>query len=119
MKTIVIALLVGSVGGLVAALCGVGGGVIMVPAFVLALGLDQKQAVATSLAVIVPTALVATLRYGRDLVDWKVFAGAAVGAMIVAALGTDLMRSLSDARLTRIFAVLMIVVGVRMLFIKA
>jgi uncharacterized membrane protein YfcA len=52
-------------------------------------------------------------------VDWKVFAGAAVGAMIVAALGTDLMRSLSDARLTRIFAVLMIVVGVRMLFIKA
>ncbi len=120
MKMLIIALLVGSLGGLIAALCGVGGGVVMVPAFVLALGMDQKQAVATSLAVIVPTALVATVRYAHaDLVDWKVFAGAAVGAVIVAAFGTDLMRSLSDARLTRIFALVMIAVGVRMLFVKA
>ena len=53
----------------------------MVPAFVLLLGLPQKTAVATSLAIIVPTAIAATTQ-NTKLVDWKVFAGASVGAVV-------------------------------------
>ena len=44
---------IGAVSGLVAALAGVGGGVIMVPLFTAILGMPQKQAVATSLAAII------------------------------------------------------------------
>ncbi len=62
MQTILIPILIGCLGGTIAALCGVGGGIVMVPAFVLLLGMEQKQAVATSLAVIAPTAIVAIAR---------------------------------------------------------
>ncbi|MEM7144113.1 MAG: sulfite exporter TauE/SafE family protein [Verrucomicrobiota bacterium] len=120
MKTILIPLLIGGGGGLVAALAGVGGGVIMVPAFVYFLGLEQKQAVATSLAVIIPTALVATLRYQAtpNLIDWKIVGVAAIGAVLVTFKATDWMKELSNLALTRGFAILMIAVGIRMLFSK-
>lgn len=116
---IVIALTIGCLGGLIAALCGVGGGVVMVPAFVLALGLEQKHAVATSLAVIIPTALVATTQYHRaNLVDWKIVLPTALGAVAVAWFAADWMKSMSNLTLTRVFAFVLIAVGVRMLFSK-
>jgi uncharacterized membrane protein YfcA len=55
--TLLTALAIGVLSGVVAALCGVGGGVVMVPAFVSLLGLPQKVAVATSLAIIIPTSI--------------------------------------------------------------
>ena len=117
---ILYALLIGALGGLLAALCGVGGGIVMVPAFVLALGLEQKRAVATSLAVIVPTALIATVQYSRGgLVDWKIVLPTAVGAVAVAFLATDWLKSMSNITLTRIFALVLIAVGVRMFFVRS
>ena len=55
-------LLVGVVAGVLAGLLGVGGGIVMVPALVLLLALPQPVAKGTSLVVIIPTALVATIR---------------------------------------------------------
>ena len=120
MKTILIPFLIGGAGGLVAALAGVGGGIVMVPAFVYFLGLDQKQAIATSLAVIVPTALVATARYQftSDFINWKIVGFAALGAVLVAFKATEWMKTLSNPALTRFFAILMIAIGVRMLIWK-
>ena len=46
--------------GVLSALLGVGGGIFMVPALVLVGGFSQQEAQATSLLVIVPTAIVAT-----------------------------------------------------------
>ncbi len=93
----------------------------MVPAFTGLLALNQKQAVATSLAVIIPTALIATLRNStgpESLIDWRIVIPAALGAMVVAFFAADWMRNLSNASLTRIFAILLIVVGVKMLLSK-
>ncbi len=120
MKVFVLPFLIGSLGGLIGALCGVGGGIIMVPAFVLLLGLSQQQAVATSLSVIVVTSLAATVRnWSSSLIDWKVFAAAAVGGCLVAFLAAGWMKSLSNETLTRIFAFVLIGMGFRMLFAKA
>jgi hypothetical protein len=104
----------------VGALCGVGGGIIMVPAFVFALGMTQKTAVATSLAVVVVSGLSGTLNNvtKSDLIDWRVVLVTAVGAAVASWFGADLMRSLSNAMLQRIFALLLILVGVRMLLLK-
>ena len=44
MKTLVIAAFTGVIAGLLGALCGVGGGIVMVPAFVTVLGFEQKKA---------------------------------------------------------------------------
>ena len=122
MKTLIIAAFTGVIAGLLGALCGVGGGIVMVPAFVTVLGFEQKKAVATSLAVIVIIALVATLntslRKEPGLIDWRVVALAAVAAAIAAWFGTDLMHKLSNQYLTRIFGVVLLVFGIKMLLSK-
>ena len=104
--------------GLAGALCGVGGGIILVPAFPLGLGMEQKAAVATSLAVVVVSGLSGTLNHVTSrsgLIDWKLAAVAALGAALAAWWGSGLMRTLSSDTLTKIFGGLMILVGVRML----
>lgn len=121
MKTLIIGLLLGTAAGLVGALCGVGGGILMVPAFAVVLKMDQKNAVATSLAIVVVTALMGTLNHvtsGTKLIDWRIVMFTAVGAGAAAWFGTDLMRSLSSQTLTKVFGVLMVLVGVRMLLVK-
>jgi uncharacterized membrane protein YfcA len=53
---------VGMVAGALAGLLGVGGGIVMVPGLVLLAGVPQSVAKGTSLLVIIPTALVGTVR---------------------------------------------------------
>lgn len=111
-------LAIGVLSGVVAALCGVGGGVVMVPAFVTLLGLPQKTAVATSLAIIIPTALMATTQNARHgLVDWKVAALTAISASIFAYFGSGWMRSMSNESLTRVFGAVLLIFGARMLWL--
>ena len=121
MKIVITGLIVGLAAGLAGALCGVGGGILMVPAFVLALGMGQKHAVATSLAVVVVTAMAGTANHvlrKSDLIDWRLVACTAVGAAVAAWYGTELMRNMSNQQLTRIFGILLILVGARMLMLK-
>lgn len=117
MKILIFSVVVGLVAGLLGALCGVGGGIVLVPAFVSILGFGQKQAVATSLAVIILTALAATVNNARagNLIDWRVVAAVGAASVVTAWFGSDLMRSLSSQTLTRIFGVALVVFGMRML----
>lgn len=118
MKIIPIAIITGLAAGLLGALCGVGGGIVMVPAFVSLLGLEHKQAVATSMAVIILTALAATANNARanGLIDWKVVAVVGCASTIAAWFGSDLMRGLSNQTLTRTFGCLLVVFGARLLW---
>ncbi|MEQ1748002.1 MAG: sulfite exporter TauE/SafE family protein [Prosthecobacter sp.] len=114
--TILTCLGIGIISGIVAALCGVGGGVVMVPAFVFLLAMPQKMAVATSLAIIIPTALMATTQNARnDLVNWKVAAITAISASIFAYFGAGWLKSMSNETLSRVFGSILIVFGLRML----
>lgn len=107
---------IGVASGVLAALCGVGGGVIMVPAFAMLLGLPQKVAVATSMAVIVPTAIAATTQHVRNgLIDWKVAIATAIAATLTSFYVADNIKQFRNETLTRIFAVVIISFGVMML----
>lgn len=116
---ILLGLGIGVLTGVLAALCGVGGGLIMVPAFVFLMALDQKSAVATSLAVIIAVSLVATFKYSADsLVKWNVVWPVLIGAVLSAWLATDWLKHLSNETLSRFFGILMILVGIRMLWAR-
>lgn len=116
--TILTCLAIGIASGVVASLCGVGGGVVMVPAFVFFLKLPHKTAVATSLAIIIPTALMATTQNARHgYVEWKVAAITAVSASIFAYFGAGWLKSMSNETLTRIFGTILVVFGARMLLV--
>ena len=57
--------LVGLAAGFIAGMLGVGGGILIVPGLAVFIGLSQIHAEATSLAAIVPTAIVGTWRQDR------------------------------------------------------
>ena len=91
----------------------------MVPAFKSFLGLSMKQAIATSLAVMVVTASVSSFRYaGAGLIDWKIAGVAAIAALVAAYLGSELMKSLSAPQLRILFGVFLITIGIYMLFFQ-
>jgi len=116
---ILLGLAIGAFAGVMAGLCGVGGGIVMVPAFVHLCGMEQKSAIATSMAVIVPTAVLAMTRFAQaGYVQWTVFWPTAAGAVLAAFFATGWVRELSNQTLTRIFATAMIVIGIGMFFQK-
>ncbi len=88
----------------------------MVPAFVLLLALPQKHAVATSLLVIIPTALMASIQNHKNgFGKWEVAVAAAIGASITSWFAADWLRQWSDDKLVRFFGLLLVVMGGRML----
>lgn len=108
---------VGLVVGLLSGLLGIGGGVLMVPAIVLIWGRSMEIAVGTSLAVMIPGALAGVLRhhfsYGH--VDFRLAGLLAVGAVVGSyAIGAPLANYLPSDTLKKIFGVLMVIVGLRM-----
>lgn len=110
------ALGIGIISGVIAALCGVGGGVVMVPAFVLLLALPQKHAVATSLAIIIPTAIMATVQNAKsDYIHWKLVLITSISAATFAYFGAGWLKNLSNDALTRGFGIVLVVFGVKML----
>jgi len=113
---------IGLVSGLASGLFGVGGGIVMVPAMVLLLSppvRDIKQAVGTSLAVIIPTALVGTFKhFTQGNVEWRVALTLAPLALVGGYTGAWLTTQLSAAQLKRAFGGLLIAVGLRLMLGK-
>jgi uncharacterized membrane protein YfcA len=108
-------LALGLVTGLLAATLGIGGGIIFVPALVVFFGFTQYVAQGTSLAVIVPTAIVGTwLHARRGRVEWRVAFLIAAGGIVGGLLGSWAALSLDPDLLRRLFAVLLIAIAVRM-----
>lgn len=100
--------------GVLSALFGVGGGILMVPFMVLALDKTQHVAEGTSLLVIVPTALVGVLLHRRgDFVDFRAAALMAAGGMGGAYIGAALALRLPGETLQVMFGILMAIVGAR------
>jgi uncharacterized membrane protein YfcA len=114
----VILAIVGLAGGVLSGLLGVGGGILMVPLLVGLAGMDQRRASATSLAAIVPTAIVGSANYFLSgQIDLVVGAIVAVGAVIGAMLGSALLARLSLVWLRWMFIGLIVIVAIRMLLV--
>jgi uncharacterized membrane protein YfcA len=103
---------IGVVTGTVAGLLGVGGGVIMVPAMVVGLGMVPVLAKGTSVAVIVPTATMGTVRNRRNAnVDLRVAAVVGLAGVVSAVAGGLAADRIGDEVSNVMFAVLLLVVA--------
>jgi hypothetical protein len=110
---------IGLLSGVTSGLFGVGGGVIMVPAMVLLMSMVTHSAVGTSLAVIIPTALIGTLQHHRQgNVDWRVALALAPMAIVGGYLGARLAGMISADHLKRAFGAFIVLVGLRLLLFK-
>ena len=109
---VALGLLAGTLGGML----GIGGGVVLVPALVLAFGYATHVAVGTSLAVIVPIALVGALtHHAQGALSPHTALIISVGAVAGAVLGAMVSHAIPAGMLVRIFGAMLLVISLRML----
>ncbi len=119
-------LAIGAIAGVIAGLLGVGGGIVLVPAFYYtfaSLGYDSVMlmqiCVATSLATIVFTSVRSVLSHNKKgVVDWDILRGWAPGIAIGALLGVLTARGMKSESLMIVFGVLGVIVGLYLAFGK-
>lgn len=106
--------LVGLATGALAGLLGVGGGVVMVPAMIVLFGISPVIAKGTSVAVIIPTAVMGTWRNRTNgNVDVGAAAIAGLGGVVSAIIGGFASGYMSDTVSNFLFATLMLVIAAR------
>ena len=107
---------IGVAAGFFSALFGVGGGIVIVPLLILAVGFVERPAMATSLAAIGVTALAGALfyaYYGRVHPGSAALVG--VPATFGAVGGTWLQQRLRRRELSLLFAALLVAIAVKLL----
>ena len=119
-------LAIGAVAGLIAGLLGVGGGIVLVPAFFYsfsALGYGSAYLMQVCLATSLATIIVTSLRsvsshHKRGAVDWEILRGWAPGIVAGAVVGVLVASSLRSVVLQGIFGVLGVLIGLYLAFGK-
>ncbi len=108
-------ILLGLFAGTLAATLGVGGGIIFVPVLVSLFAFGQLEAQGTSLAIILPTAIIGTTLHARaGRVVWKVAYFTGGFGILFALGGAQFAQAMDDDVLSRIFAVVLAALAVRM-----
>ncbi|WP_342076067.1 sulfite exporter TauE/SafE family protein [Yoonia sp. SS1-5] len=120
-------MVIGAIAGVLAGLLGIGGGIVLVPAFYYtfaALGFDSAQlmqiCLGTSLATIIVTSIRSALAHNKKgAVDWDILKTWMPGIVIGAAIGVWIAAALRSEALQIIFAALAMIVGLYMSFGKS
>ncbi|GAA2799026.1 sulfite exporter TauE/SafE family protein [Mycolicibacterium pallens] len=114
--TIALALLFGTIIGVLLGLLGGGGSILAVPALVYAVGLDMAQAIPVSLLVIgIASAVGALPKVRARHVEWRLAAVFAAAGIPATFAGSALGSHLPQSALLLGFAAVMVLAGVRML----
>lgn len=112
---------IGLVAGITSGLLGVGGGVVLVPGMVALLKLGQREAVANSLAAIIPMATVGAVVYyiegSHPHVRLDLALALAIGGVVGATMGARLAQRVSERSLRIGFGLLMLAIGARLLLV--
>lgn len=118
MSLVITLILIGVFAGMLGGLVGVGGGIIIVPALIYFASMSQHEAQGTSLGVIImPVGIFAVWNYyQKGFVNFKYAAIIAVGFLVGGYLGSKISLSISQDVLKKIFATLMIVIAVKILW---
>ncbi|MDE3144734.1 MAG: sulfite exporter TauE/SafE family protein [Bacteroidota bacterium] len=114
----VILLLIGLFSGALSGMIGVGGGIVIVPALVYFLAFSQKEAQGTSLGILLlPVGILGVIQYYKQgQVDLRVVLIVSLAFLAGNYFGSKLALSLPDKTLKKIFAVILVIVAVKIFF---
>ena len=102
--------------GVLSALFGIGGGVVMVPFMVLLLERSQHVAEGTSLLVIVPTAIAGVVAHRRrGYVEFGLAGWLGLGGALGAFAGATLALTIEGVLLEKLFALFLAMMGIRLI----
>jgi uncharacterized membrane protein YfcA len=118
-QIILILLLVGLAAGILGGLVGIGGGIVIVPALIYFLGYSQKMAQGTSLGILLlPVGILAVWQFHREgHVSWNAVWLVALGFVLGGYIGSKIALALPQETVKKIFAILLILVALKMLFL--
>ena len=107
-------------GGFVGGGLGLGGGAIMVPLLVMIVGLTQHQAQGTVVGILtVPVFFAAAWRYyAAGNLKIPIVGYMIIGFLVGSLLGAHLVQYLPAATLKRFFGAFLIIIGIKMAFLK-
>lgn len=110
-------MVVGFVAGLASGFFGIGGGIVMVPAITLLLGAEVLTAVATSLFVMGPSALVGSAQHLlQENLQWELALPLAVGIVAGAGLGSHVATRVPQLLLRRLFGLVLLYAAANMIW---
>lgn len=116
-QTVIILVVIGILAGILSGFVGVGGGVIIVPALMYFMGMNQMQAQGTSLFVLLlPVGILAVLNYQKTgHINWKYGLIIAGTFVLGGFIGSKLALRISPALVRIIFGLLMAYVSIKMI----
>lgn len=118
MKKILLYSIIGITSGFLNGVLGAGGGTIIVPSLERLLKVPPHKAHATAISIILPISMVSSYFYLRQgLLDQKATMYIASLGMIGGFVGARVLKKLSGKTIRIVFAVSMIIAGVRMLWV--
>ncbi len=120
LTTILILVAIGLMAGVFGGIFGIGGAIVMIPALVYIMGVDQHTAQGTSLAVMLPPiGLFAAYNYykaGQVNIWFAVII--ALAFMAGGFLGSKIALSLPESTMRKVFGVLLILIALRLIFTR-
>jgi uncharacterized membrane protein YfcA len=124
MQTVLILVIIGVFAGMLGGMVGVGGGIIVVPSLVYLLNYNQHTAQGTSLGLIMlPVGILGFLQYYYSCqkaghpIDFRVIGILAAGFVAGSYFGSKISLSMSVETVKKVFAILMILIALKMLFL--
>lgn len=118
-QMILILLLVGLAAGMLSGMVGVGGGIVIVPCLVYFLGFSQKMAQGSSMGLLLlPVGILGALQfYKSGFIDFRVVLIIASAFIAGSYFGSKWALSMPQESVKKIFAVVMLIIAIKMLFI--
>jgi uncharacterized protein len=118
MTTILLLITIGLVAGTLGGMVGLGGGIILIPALILIMKLDQQTAQGTSIAIMLPPiGLFAVYNYYKaGYVNMKYAFVIAMAFMVGGYFGSSLALKLSPVVMRKVFSVILVVIALKMFF---
>lgn len=107
----------GLVTGLINGVFGSGGGMIIVPALILFLGLKDYKAHATAISIILPLSIISTIIYLlNNTIPLKISFLVMIGGLVGSYIGAKLLNKIPTTILRKIFGSVIIYTAIRMIW---
>ena len=108
--------IIGMLAGIISGLFSTGGGMILVPAFIYLLNLEDTKARGTSVLCILPMVIASSFFYYKgNFINWKVAIFCAIGGTIGGYIGAKLLKKLPEIVLKVAFTLFLIYVSFKMI----
>lgn len=109
--------LIGFLAGVISGLFTSGGGLILVPAFIYLLKIEDKKARGTAIVCILPMVMTSSFfYYKQNNIDISLVAKCAIGGVIGGVIGAKLLNKIPSIYIKALYAFFLLYVSIKILF---